>query len=262
MAMIWPSEKAPPNAGMAPGLPLRMRATMKSSLRLVPASFGPLPSVRPPSWWQKPHTPANRVGPSMSLGDASGGGGAVALAGGLGLCCAQTPATESASANVASTAPVRRIGIHITSAGGPHATLRRKRGRVGGRPSLLLLEREYEQGAGVLRKAVEGLAPQRRKLVGHQAAPTGRHGNVLLAAGHVADNSGVVAHAVAMRPQFLPGLGVVGVHDAFAVRHEKKIAAGGEDAGERRLLVVDLPLLGACHRVAGVEAAARRPVRR
>src|SRR5258707_13411501 len=129
MAMIWPSEKAPPNAGMAPGLPLRIRATMKSSLRLVPASFGPLPSVRPPSWWQKPHTEANRVGPSMSLGDASGGGGAVAFAAGLGFCCAQTQATPSADGT--STAPVRRIDIHITSAGGPHPTLRRKRGRVG-----------------------------------------------------------------------------------------------------------------------------------
>src|SRR5258708_4566846 len=141
MATIWPSEKAPPNAGMAPGLPLRMRAMMKSSLRLVPASFGPLPSVRPPSWWQKPHTPANRVGPSMSLGDASGGGGAVALAGGLGLCCAQTQPAESASANVASTAPVRRSDIHITSAGGPHPTLTRLLGRVGcgaARPSYCL----------------------------------------------------------------------------------------------------------------------------
>src|SRR5258706_15460249 len=131
-----------------------------------------------------------------------------------------------------------------------------------GCPSLLLLKREYEQGAGILRKALEGLAPQRRKLVGHQAAPTGRHGDILLAAGHVADDAGVVAHAVAMRPQFLSGLGVVGVHDAFAVRHEQEIAAGGEDAGERRLLVVDLPFLGARYRVAGVEATACRPVRR
>src|SRR6266478_654564 len=262
MAMIWPSEKAPPNAGMAPGLPLRIRATMKSSLRLVPASFGPLPSVRPPSWWQKPHTEANRVGPSMSLGDASGGGGAVVLAAALGLCCAQTQATGSAT--VTSTAPVRRIDIHITSAGGPPTLppFAGEEGRAGGRPSLLLLEREHEQGAGILRHALEGLAPQRRKLVGHQAAPTGRHGDVLLAAGHVADDAGVVAHAVAMRPQFLSGLGVVGVHDAFAVRHAKEIAAGGENAGERRLLVVDLPLLGARHRIAGVEAAARRPVRR
>src|SRR5262249_220321 len=162
MAMIWPSEKAPPNAGIAPGLPLRMRATMKSSLRLVPASFGPLPSVRPPSWWQKPHTEANRVGPSMSLGDASGGGGAVALAAWLGSCCAKTPAAEDASTKAASTAPVRRIHIHITNYRRPPPL----RGRVGRRPSLLLLEREHEQGAGILRKALERLAPQRRKLVG------------------------------------------------------------------------------------------------
>src|SRR5262249_32790034 len=128
MATIWPSEKAPPNAGMAPGLPLRMRAMMKSSLRFVPANFGPLPSVRPPSWWQKPHTLANRVGPSMSLGDASGGGGAVALAVGLGLCCAQAHATPSADGT--STAPARRIDIRIPKAGGAPPTLPRLQGSV------------------------------------------------------------------------------------------------------------------------------------
>src|SRR5260370_21604076 len=188
--MIWPPEKPPPKAGMAPGLPLRMRATMKSSLRLVPASFGPLPSVRPPSWWQKPHTEANRVGPSMSLGDASGGGGAVALAAGLGFCCAQTQAAEKASANVATTAPVGRIDIHITSAGGPHpgtagvppAPSKEKKDaggtpavpRVGGRPSLLLLEREHEQPAGILSHALEGLPPHPPHPLGHHTAPTTR----------------------------------------------------------------------------------------
>src|SRR5258708_23045508 len=50
----------------------------------------------------------------MSLGDASGGGGAVASAAGLGVCCAQTPAADSASAHVTSAAPARRIDIHIT----------------------------------------------------------------------------------------------------------------------------------------------------
>ena len=47
--MIWPSEKVPPNAGMAPDLPFLMRAMINSSLRLEPANFGPLPSARPPS---------------------------------------------------------------------------------------------------------------------------------------------------------------------------------------------------------------------
>jgi hypothetical protein len=85
---------------------------MKSSLRVVPASFGPLPSVRPPSWWQKPHTVANMVAPSMSFGDASADGGVV-LAAGPGPCCAKTPASESASASVAGPAQLKGAGIHI-----------------------------------------------------------------------------------------------------------------------------------------------------
>src|SRR5262249_52736116 len=108
-----------------------------SSLRLVPASFGPLPSVRPPSWWQKPHTEANRVGPSRSLGEASGGGEAVALAVGLGSCCAQTSGAEDASTKAASTAPVRRIHIHITKYRRP-PPLRGRVGRGAARPSYCL----------------------------------------------------------------------------------------------------------------------------
>src|SRR5215471_442819 len=124
-------------------------------------------------------------------------------------------------------------------------------------PILLLLECEHEQGAGVLRHALEGLAPQRCKLVRHQAAPAGRYRNVLLAASHVADDAGVVAHAVIVRPQFLSGFGVVGVHNALAVRNEQQIAAGGENTGERRFFVVDLPLLLTGYRVAGLEPARR-----
>lgn len=41
--MIWLSENTPPKAGMAPGLPFRIRSASKSSLCFVPASFGPLP---------------------------------------------------------------------------------------------------------------------------------------------------------------------------------------------------------------------------
>src|SRR5260370_4165077 len=130
----------------------------------------------------------------MSLGDASGGGGAVALAAGLGLCCAQAQVIQSA--DVTSAAPVRRIDIHITkcrrpppfprTAGVSPAFLfaaasvtrsgRDARGpRSGrGRPSLLLLEREHEQRPRILRKALERLAPHGRKFVPHQADPTGR----------------------------------------------------------------------------------------
>src|SRR5258708_13071490 len=175
----------------------------------------------------------------MWLADAAGGGAAVAGAAGLGVCCAQTRAADSASAHVTSAVPARRIDIHITkcrrptpfprTAGVSPAFLfaaasvtrsgRDARGpRSGrGRPSLLLLEREHEQRAGILRKALERLAPQRRKFVGHQAAPTGRHRNVLLAAGHVADDAGVVAHALPMPPQFLSALAVLRVPTSFPV---------------------------------------------
>src|ERR1700730_16635278 len=99
------------------------------------------------------------VGPSMSLGDASGGRTS-ALAAGPGLCCALLPAIESASAINASAAQVRRTDIRITDArGGAQKRLCR--------PILLLFECEHEQGAGILRHAFEGFAPQRRKLVGH-----------------------------------------------------------------------------------------------
>src|SRR5258708_39184717 len=50
----------------------------------------------------------------MWLADAAGGGAAVAGAAGLGVCCAQTPAADSASAHVTSAVPARRIDIHIT----------------------------------------------------------------------------------------------------------------------------------------------------
>ena len=52
---------------MTPGLPFLTRSAMKSSLRVVPASFGPLPAARPPPWCQKPHEVANMVWPSMSF---------------------------------------------------------------------------------------------------------------------------------------------------------------------------------------------------
>src|SRR5215467_6880829 len=60
------------------------------------------------------------VGPSMSLGDASGGR-ASALAGGPGLCCAEPQPIDSASTNIASAAPLRGTDIHIAGVGRPGA---------------------------------------------------------------------------------------------------------------------------------------------
>src|SRR5258708_13979048 len=129
----------------------------------------------------------------------------------------------------------------------PESVLTSKGGRERSLPpmSSSLFQREHNQGAGILRHALEGLAVERDVLVGHQAAPARRHGDVLLAARHVADDAGIVAHAVVVRPQLLAALGIVGVHDTFGIRHEHQIAGGGEAAAKRRPLVVYPPLLGA-----------------
>src|SRR5437762_6088651 len=125
-----------------------------------------------------------------------------------------------------------------------------------------LPEREDNQGTGILRHALEGLAIERDILVGHQAAPARRYGDVLLATGHVADDAGIMSHAVVARPELVAGVRIVGVHDAFGIRHEHQIARGGENAGERRLLVVDFPLLGAGDGIAGAEMTTGRSIRR
>src|SRR6202790_3122707 len=129
-------------------------------------------------------------------------------------------------------------------------------------PPSSLFQREHNQGAGILRHALEGLAIERDILVGHQATPARRYGDVLPATRHVADDAGVMAHAIVARPELLAAIRTVGVHDTFGIRHELQIARGGEDAGERRLLVVDLPLQGAADRIAGVEMTTGGPVRR
>src|SRR5205085_4055153 len=79
-------------------------------------------------------------------------------------------------------------GIHVDGAAGTDRSLPPT-------PSSLS-EREDDQGTGILRHALEGLAIERDKLVGHQAAPARRYGDELLATGHVADDAGVVPHAV------------------------------------------------------------------
>src|SRR5205814_10142125 len=92
--------------------------------------------------------------------------------------------------------------------------------------------------------------------------PARRDGDVLFATGHVADDAGIMTAAIVARPELLAAVRIVGVDDTFAIRDENQIAGGGEYAGERRRLVVDLPLLGAADGIAGVEMTTGRPVRR
>src|SRR5216684_9110138 len=181
---------------MAPGLPFLMRSIRYSSLRLLPASFGALPPLRPPLSWQKPHKVPNICWPSMSLGEASGAGASDLPAwpgAGTWACCAGAAigGTESATHTNAAAPNFRGIA-----------------GRCSCRA--LLRQREHHQRAGVLRHALVGLAVKAGIGVGHHAAPPGRDGDVLLAAGAVADDAAVVADAVVVRPQLLAGLGVVG----------------------------------------------------
>src|SRR5919202_4389661 len=79
MAIICASEKARPKAGIAPGLPCLTRSMINSSLRFVPASFGPRPAARPPCARHHPHDVANMVSPSMSPEEACGADGVDAL---------------------------------------------------------------------------------------------------------------------------------------------------------------------------------------
>src|SRR5258706_1246383 len=253
--MIWPSLNTEPNAGMAPILPFLMRSMINSSLRSDFDSFGPLPTARPPSWWQKPQVVANICWPSMSFGEAS------ACAGGLAdpteVDCSATAVGSDGQMMAMEETITKRIRIPasvLTGKGGKEKSLPPT-------PSSLSSQREDNQGAGILRHALVGLAKERDKLVGHQTAPARRYGDVLLATCHVADDAGIMAHAVVARPKLLAAFRIVGVHDTFGIRHEYQIARGGEDAGERRRLVVDLPLLGAADLIAGVKMTTGRPVR-
>src|SRR5216683_6553910 len=231
--MIWPSLNTEPNAGMAPILPFLMRSMMNSSLRSVFDNFGPLPAARPPSWWQKPQVVANICSPSMSLDEASGCAGG--LADPAEVDCSATAAVDRHGQMMAMEATItNRIRIPasvLTGKGGKEKSLPPT-------PSSLSFQREDNKGAGILRHALEGLAIERDVLVGHQAAPAGRYGDVLLATCHVADDAGIMAHAVVVRPELLAAIRIVGVHDTFGIRHEHQIARGGEDAGDRRRFVV------------------------
>src|SRR6266516_5292946 len=175
----------------------------------------------------------------MSLGDASAFDGG--LAGPAAVGCSARAAVDRNDQMMASEATIANT-IRI-----PASVLAGKGGKersLPPTPSSLSFQREDNQGAGILRHALEGLAIERDELVGHQAAPACRYRDVLLATCHVADDAGIMAHAVVVRPELLAAVRTVGVHDTFCIRHENQIAGSGEHAGERRLRVVDLPLQG------------------
>src|SRR5688500_8647941 len=237
---------------MAPPLPFLMRSMRYSSLRSEFDSFGPLPWWRPPSGWQKPQVVANICWPLMSSGEAPAPGGfADGLAGGLAADVDCAGAEADSHGQMMAVAAMITNCIRIpssmqTGTGGRERSLPPS-------PWSLSSQREHDQRAGIFRHALEGLAVERNIFVGDQAAPTRRYGYILLAACHVADDAGIVAGAVVARPQLLAAFRIVGVHDAFGIRHEHQVAGGGEHAGERRLFIVDLPLHGAGHGIAGAK---------
>src|ERR1700722_17059730 len=96
------SEKVLLNAGIAPSLPFLIRLRIKSSLRAVFISCGPLPATRPLSVWHQPQVVAKSCGTSsLDDGAAADGGGAA--------CCASPKSGEraiSAPANSGIHAPL------------------------------------------------------------------------------------------------------------------------------------------------------------
>src|SRR6185437_8613359 len=190
--------------GMAPCLPVLIRLTMNSSLRFVPASLGPLPATWPPCEWHHPQDVANSLPPS-------GAGSAAARVAGM----SGTAPTNKAAAKPREIAPRRIV-------------------------TRWLFQRIHDQRAGILRHTLERLAEDAGIIVAHQTAPAGRHRDVLLAAGGVADDAADMAKTVIVRPQLLAGRRVIGVQDAGRVRHEDEVAGGREHAGERRLRIAHL----------------------
>src|ERR1700726_1382122 len=155
----------------------------------------------------------------MSSGEASACGSGFAAP--AEVDCWANEAVDSPDEMMAREATITN-GIRIPASVSTERAARRDRS-LPPTPSSLS-EREDNQRTGILRHALEGLAIERDKLVGYQAAPARRYGDVLLATGHVADDAGIVPHAVIARPQLIAGVGVVGVHDPFGVRHEYQIA--------------------------------------
>src|SRR4030095_3884002 len=107
------------------------------------------------------------------------------------------------------------------------------RGRSGQRKDL--------QDTRVLRHLGEHTAEERGVVVTGEATPAGHDGDILLALRAVGDDPAVVALAIVVLPQLLAGTGVEGSQPAARVGDEHQVTAGGEQAGERRLRVLDLP---------------------
>src|SRR4051812_24757171 len=121
----------------------------------------------------------------MSFGEASAC--AAGFAGPVEVDCWANEAIDSHGQMMANEATITK-GIRIPESISPQG----RQGEIDPcrlRPSSLS-EREHNQGTGIFRHALEGFAIERDKLVGHQAAPARRYGNVLLATGHVADDAG------------------------------------------------------------------------
>src|SRR5882724_4239725 len=139
----------------------------------------------------------------MSLDEASGC--ACELADPAEVDCSARAAGDSHSAVAKPATITNTIRIPasvLTGKGGKERSLP---------PTPSSFQREDNQGTGILRHALEGLAIERDILVGHQAAPARRYGDVLLATRHVADDAGVMAHAVVVRPELLAAVRIVGV---------------------------------------------------
>src|SRR5262245_23348461 len=214
-----------------------MRFRRNSSVRSLPASLGPRPGARPPSWWHQPHDVANSFSPSMALAWVSPAGGA-------GRSWA---AVLAAAPTTIRKAGIRWRGVISTPAYIPPSGAERECSTP---PARRLIDGEYDERADVLRHVLERAAEERGVLVADQRAPSGRHRDILLALGGIADDPADVADAVVVRPELTPTVGVVGAQPAAGVGDEHEVAARRQETRQRRLREHDLPLLLAGHGIA------------
>src|SRR3954453_5217135 len=112
---------------------------------------------------------------------------------------------------------------------------------------LFLGQREDEQRAALARTEHAGQEPL------GPGAPAGRHGDVLPAVDAVAARAAVVATAALELPQLLAGAGVERVELARGLAGEDEVAAGRQDGGAHRDVVLPAPLLAARPRVEGAD---------
>src|SRR5215467_8330893 len=210
-------------AGIAPSLPFLILSRMNSSLRCVFISWGPLPAERPPSLWQKPQLAAN------------------------------SPLTSSSECSDGLTLDWGTTTVPSVTANRPTAA------SISGRdfipPNAASLQAVNDEHPFVPRHALVGFAEVGREFVTEHAAKPGHDGDVLLAAGSVADDAALVAEAVTVAPQLGASRCVVGVNDPARIWDKNQIAGGREQAAERRLRKAHLPFLIAGDRVARIQMA-------